>query len=115
MARPIPVGMVSVGGLVVVGVLVGLHTLAAAVGTRLLRVRLTTAWGPVVLALTLLPILLVASTLAVGGGLGIGPDLGSPAVALFVLVAVPLGLGMAIDYLWMPAPEDVELPETLDG
>lgn len=101
------VGLVAALGLLV---LVGLHTLIAAVGTRLLRVRLTSRWAPVVFALLLIPIILVASTLVVTGSLGLGHDLGSRAMALFVLVAVPLGLGLAVDYLWMPAPEDVELP-----
>lgn len=102
--------MVSLAGAVVVAVLVGLHTLVAAVVTRLLRVQLTTRWAPVVFATAIVPVVLVASTLLVTGGLGLGPDLGSPGLALFLLVAVPLGLGLAVDYLWMPAPEDVELP-----
>jgi hypothetical protein len=101
------VGIAAAVGLVV---LVGLHTLVAAVATRLLRVRLASRWAPVVFALALVPLLLVASMLVVTGSLGLGPDLGSPGMALFVLVAVPLGLGLAVDYLWMPAPEDVELP-----
>lgn len=96
-------------------VLVGGHTLLAAVVVRLLRVRLTTRWTPVVFALAIVPVLLVASTLVVTGGLGLGPNLGDPRLALFVTVAVPLGLGLAIDYLWMPAPEDVELPSPRGG
>lgn len=103
------VGVVGALGLVV---LVAGHTLVAAVATRLLRVRLATRWGPVVLALAIIPVVLLASTLLVTGGLGVGPDLGSPGTAVFLLVAVPLGLGLAVDYLWMPAPEDVELPAT---
>lgn len=106
--------MVGLGGVIALAVLVAVHTLIAAVGTRLFRVRLDTNWAPLVVALVLLPLVLVASTIVVGGGLGIGPDLGGPSVALFVLVVVPIGLGLAIDYLWMPAPEDVELPASAE-
>lgn len=104
--------MVGLAGLVGLVVLVAAHTLVAAVTVRLLRVRLTTRWAPVVFALAIVPVVLVASTLVITGGLGLGPDLGSARLALFLLVAAPLGLGMAIDYLWMPPPDEVELPAT---
>ncbi|MDZ7700779.1 MAG: hypothetical protein U5J98_01230 [Halobacteriales archaeon] len=107
--------MVSLGGAVVVGILVAVHTVAAAVATRLLRVRLETAWGPVVFALVLVPLALVASTIVVTGALGLGADLGGPDVAWFLLVVVPLGLGLAIDYLWMPPPDAVGPPAADDG
>ena len=102
--------MVGVVGLVGLVVLVAVHTVVAAVAVRLLRVRLATRWAPVVLALAVVPVLLIASTLVVSGGLGFGPDLGSARLAVFLLVAVPLGLGLAVDYLWMPPPEAVDLP-----
>lgn len=102
--------MVGVGAAAGLVALVGLHTLVAAIATRFFRVRLSTRWAPVVFALAFIPVLLVASTLVVTGGLGLGPDLGSPGLAVFILVIVPLGLGLAVDYLWMPAPADVELP-----
>lgn len=102
--------MVSLAGAALVTVLVAGHTLVAAVVTRLLRVRFSAQWTPIVGAAVVVPTLLVASTLVVTGGLGLGPDLGGTTVVLFVFVAVPLGLGLAIDYLWMPAPTDVDLP-----
>lgn len=92
-------------------VIVAGHTFLAAIAVRLFRERLTTRWTPIVFALAIVPLLLIASTLIVSGWLGLGPDLGTPTAALFVLVGVPLGLGLAVDYLWMPPPEDVELPE----
>jgi hypothetical protein len=106
--------MVTLGSVLLIGILVGLHVLVSAVTVRLLRVRLTTTWGPVTLALGIVPVLLILSTLVVGGVFQIGPDLGGQSVVLFVLVAVPLGLGFAVDYLWMPAPDEVELPDTLE-
>ncbi|MFB6353414.1 MAG: hypothetical protein ABEJ92_04955 [Halobacteriales archaeon] len=101
------VGVLETAGLAVI---VAGHTLVAAVAVRLLRVRLASRWAPVVVALGVVPLLLVGSTLVLSGWLGLGPDLGSPTAALFVLVAVPLALGLAVDYLWMPPPEAVELP-----
>lgn len=106
--------MVGVAAAVGLVLLVGLHTLVAAIVTRLLRVRLATRWTPIVFALTIVPLLLIGSTLVIAGGLGVGPNLGSPGMALFALVVVPLGLGLAIDYLWMPAPDEVELPASLE-
>ena len=104
--------MVSVLGLLGLAVIVAVHTAIAAVATRLLRVRLDSQWGPVVYAVILIPVVLVVSTLVLTGVLGLGPNLGDTGTALFVLVAVPLALGVTIDYVWMPAPEDVELPDT---
>ena len=102
----------SVLGLLELAVIVVVHTAIAAVATRLLRVRLDSQWGPVVYAVVLIPVVLVVSTLLLSGILGLGPNLGDTGTALFVLVAIPLALGVTIDYVWMPAPEDVELPDT---
>ena len=104
--------MVSVLGLVGLAIIVVVHTAIAAVLTRLLRVRLSSRWGPVVYAVLLIPVVLVVSTLVLSGVLGLGSNLGSPGTAMFLLVAVPLALGVTIDYVWMPAPDEVELPDT---
>lgn len=104
--------MVSLLAVLGLAVVVAVHTVAAAVVTRLFRVRLETRWAPVVFTLVAVPILLFASTLVVSGVLGLGPDLGDPVTAVFVMIGAPLALGMAFDYLWMPAPDEVELPDT---
>ena len=104
--------MVSVLGLLGLVVIVAVHTAIAAVTTRLLRVRLSSEWGPIVYAAILIPVVLVLSTLVLSGVLGLGPNLGDARTALFVLVAIPLALGVTIDYVWMPAPDEVELPDT---
>ena len=105
--------MVSVLGLVGLAVIVVVHTAIAAVVTRLLRVRLESRWGPVVYAVLLIPVALVVSTLVLSGVLGLGSNVGDARTALFLLVAVPLALGVTIDYVWMPAPDEVELPDTV--
>jgi hypothetical protein len=106
--------MVSVVGLVALAVVLALHTLGAAVLTRFFRLRLKTRTGWVVYTLLLTPVVLFASTLVFTGLLGIGFDLGSPATALGVMIAMPMALGFTIDVLYVPAPEEYDLPETAD-
>jgi hypothetical protein len=93
-------------------VLVGVNTGIAAVLTRLFRVRLETRWGGALYTLLLTPVVLVVVTLVVGG-LPILPALGSPATVVGVAVLLPLTLGIAFDYFWMPAPDEVDVPDTL--
>ena len=104
--------MASVLALAALAALVAVHTAVAAVLTRLFRVRLSSRWGPVLYAVGLVPVVLVVSTMVLTGVLGLGPDLGDAGTAVFVLVIVPTALGVTIDYVWMPPPETVELPET---
>lgn len=105
--------MVSVINLVLFGaVLVG-HTLVAAVLTRFFRIRMKTQWGYVVYSLVLVPVVLFVSTLVFFGLLpiGAGLDLGTPAL-LGVAIGMPLALGFAIDTLYVPPPEEYEMPDT---
>lgn len=104
--------MVSLLGAVGLLVLVGLNTVIAAVLTRLFRVRLETRWGGVLYTLVLTPVVLLLATLVIGS-LTFMPNLGSTNAVLGVAVFLPLTLGIAFDYVWMPAPEDVEVPDTL--
>jgi hypothetical protein len=87
------------------------HTILAAVLTRFFRLRLDTQAGWVGYSLGLSPILLFVSTLVVTGGLGLGPNLGSPLVVFAVLIGLPVALGMTIDLLYVAQPEDVDLPQ----
>lgn len=97
--------MFDLGGLAVILILNGA---AAALVTRFFRIRLGTRWGPLVYALTLAPLLLVGLTMLVGSALG--PNLGSPATVVGLTVVLPLAAGVAFDYFWMPAPDEVDLP-----
>ncbi|MFC6824153.1 hypothetical protein [Halopelagius fulvigenes] len=105
--------MVSVVNLVLFGaVLVG-HTLLAAVLTRFFRIRLKTQWGYVVYSLLLIPVVLIVSTLVFFGVLPIGAGLNLDVpVLLGASVGMPLALGFAIDTLYVPPPEEYDLPET---
>jgi predicted Na+-dependent transporter len=59
----------------------------------------------------LTPVVLLVGTQFLGQVLG--PDLGEAATVIGLTVLVPLTVGIAFDYFWMPAPEDVEVPDTL--
>lgn len=91
-------------------VLVG-HTLLAAVTTRFFRIRMRTRWGWAIYTALVTPFVLFVSTLIATGPLSIGPSLGDPALALAVMIAVPVALGVTLDLLYVPPPEEYDLPE----
>lgn len=105
--------MATVIELVGLLVILGVNSAAAALLTRFFRVRLDTRWGSAVYSLTLVPVVLVVLTIVLGSVLG--PNLGSPAAVIGVTVLVPLAVGVSFDYFWMPAPEEVTLPEEYRG
>jgi hypothetical protein len=95
-----------------VGVVVAVHALVAAVMTRFFRIRLATDWGAVVYTALFVPVALFVLTQVFTGVLGIGPNLGSAATVLAVLVGVPLAVGVTVDVLYVRPPEEYDLPET---
>ncbi|MFW5950442.1 MAG: hypothetical protein ACOCR6_03815 [archaeon] len=103
--------MVSVADGIGLAVIVLTNTAIAALLTRFFRVRLQTDWAGPLYAFGLGSLSLLVTTLVLAGFLTMGPNLGSPGVVVGVTILTPLALGMAIDYFWMPAPEDVTLPE----
>ncbi len=105
--------MVSLLGAVGLAVVVVVHTFLAAVATRYVRLRLQTTWGRALYAGLLVPVLLVVSTLVLTGALGLGGALDRQTAVLVVLV-IPLTLGFSLDLFWMPAPDEVELPDTTE-
>lgn len=94
-------------------VIVVVNTAAAAVLTRIFRGRLHTRWGSLVYALTFTPIALFVLVVVLQWVLPV-PVIGRGTL-LGVTVLVPLVVGAAFDYFWMPAPEDVDLPETYEA
>jgi hypothetical protein len=103
--------MASLSAVVGFLILFSVHTLIAAVVTRFFRIRMKTTWGSAVYALIFVPMLLLATTLILSGPLSIGSAAFDRTTALVLVVAMPLTLGFAIDLLWMPDPETVELPD----
>jgi hypothetical protein len=102
------VGVVGILGLLVI---LFVNTAVTALVTRFFRVRLNTRWGSAVYVVLLIPLLLLALTMVLSGVFGLGPNLGSPAAVVGVTIIVPMALGVTFDYVWMPSPEDVDLPE----
>jgi hypothetical protein len=87
------------------------NTLIAAVMTRFFRLQLETGWGTIVYTALFVPVALVVTTM-IAFSLGVGVDLGSAAAVLGLMVGLPMGLGVTIDVLYVPAPDEYELPET---
>lgn len=108
--------MVSASALAdAVGLLVILvvNTAVAAILTRLFRDRMHTRWGSMVYALTVTPIALLVLVVVLGGVLPV-PVVGR-ATLVGVTILLPLAVGITFDYFWMPAPEDVDLPEKYEA
>jgi len=90
------------------------HSAVAALMTRFFRVRLSTRWGGFLYAAILCPLALVLSTLVLSGILALGPNLGSAGIVVMLVILLPAITGITFDYFWMPAPDEVDLPERWD-
>jgi hypothetical protein len=101
--------MVSIVDVVGLLVILGVNTGTAALLTRFFRVRLHTRLGGALYAVLLGALALTVLTIVLGG-VGLGPNLGNPATVIGLTVVLPLATGIAFDYFWMPAPDDVDLP-----
>lgn len=99
--------MVSLGTVVGLVVIIGVHTVIASILVRFFRLRLDTRGGMVVFSVLLVPVVLAASLL-VFGQLPIFGGIDRQTVML-VAILMPLLLGFAIDLFWMPSPEEVEI------
>lgn len=88
------------------------HTVLSAIGTRFFRVRMNTSWGAAIYAATVIPAVLLVSMIFFSGVLGLGGFVGGLDTTLLLVVILPLSLGVAIDLFWVPAPDEVEVPDT---
>ncbi|QGA81690.1 hypothetical protein [Halomicrobium sp. LC1Hm] len=105
--------MVAVIDLVGLLVIVLVNSAVTALMTRFFRVRLDTRWGSVIYSLLLCPVVLFVLLLVLSGVFKLGGNLGSRALVVLATIFFPLALGLTFDYVWMPAPDEVELPETM--
>ncbi|ESP88183.1 hypothetical protein [Candidatus Halobonum tyrrellensis] len=85
------------------------HTLVAAVLARFFRIRLNTQWGWVVYSLALIPVVLTATTILAGAV--IPPLFDGAPLLLATFVGLPMALGFTVDLLYVPAPDEYDLPE----
>ena len=106
--------MVSVADIVGLLVILGINSSAAALMTRFFRVRLHTWWGSILYSLLLCPVVMVVFLLVLSGVFRLGANLGSQTAVILVTVIIPLAIGITFDYFWMPAPDEVELPASMD-
>lgn len=104
--------MASALSIAVLLAIVAVHALLSAVLTRYFRIALDTAWGVALFVGAGIPLVLLATTLILSGVLGLGPSLGSPLLVLIVLIAAPMALGVLVDLLYVPPPEEYDLPDT---
>ncbi|PSP95974.1 hypothetical protein BRC91_00245 [Halobacteriales archaeon QS_4_62_28] len=104
------VGVVDLIGLLVI---VLVNSAVTALMTRFFRVRLNTRWGSLLYSLLLCPVVLVVLLLVLSGVFKLGGNVGSRSTVLLVTLFVPLALGITFDYVWMPAPDEIELPEAM--
>ena len=102
--------MASLLALALTAVVLAGHTLLAAVLARFFRIRLKTQWGWVLYTLVVTPVVLTVTTML--AGIVIPPLFDSVALLLAVFVGLPLSLGFTIDLLYVPPPEEYDLPDT---
>jgi hypothetical protein len=100
------VSAVAIAGLVVI---VLVNSTVTALMTRFFRVRLNTGWGGLVYSLLFCPLALLVLGVILSVPIGSFIDLGTTTF-MGLVVVLPLALGMTFDYVWMPSPDDVELP-----
>lgn len=93
------------------GVIVAVNTAVSVVLTRFFRLRLDTDWAAAIYTILFVPVALVVTTILLSGLLALGGAVDRE-VALLISIVLPLSTGIAIDLFWMPAPEEIELPET---
>lgn len=99
--------MLSLGTLIGLAIVVGVHTVIASILIRFFRLRLDTRGGMIAFSLFLVPVVLAVSLLFFGQ-LPVFGTVDRQTVML-VTILMPLLLGFAIDLFWMPTPEEVDL------
>lgn len=93
-------------------IIVVVNTAVAVVLTRFFRLRLETWWGAGVYYVLFVPLGLLVAAVVLSGIVGLGGSAGGREVALVLSIALPMSVALAIDLFWMPAPEEIELPES---
>ncbi len=87
------------------------NTVVASVAIRFFRLRLSTDWGAVVYTAIVVPLLFAFTTILLSGFIGFGGSGLDRGTALILVWVVPFTLAVTLDVFWLPAPEEVELPE----
>lgn len=102
-------GLLTAAGVVV---LVTVNLAISVVMTRFFRLRLDTLWALAVYVAVLGPVVLSVTTVVLSGVFGLGGPIGGLEAVVSLAILLPLAVGVAVDVFWMPAPEEVDLPES---
>jgi hypothetical protein len=103
--------MVSAATVVGFLLIMVVNTLVAAVTIRFFRLRLTTRWGALLYTIIFIPLLYLVTTLLLSGFIGFGGSGADRGTALILVWVIPFTLALSLDIFWLPAPEEIDLPE----
>ena len=103
--------MVSAATVVGFLLIMVVNTLVAAVTIRFFRLRLTTRWGAVLYTVIFIPVIYLVTTLLLSGFVGFGGSGADRGTALILVWVIPFTLAVSLDIFWLPAPEEIDLPE----
>jgi hypothetical protein len=103
--------MVSAATVVGFLLIMVVNTLVAAVTIRFFRLRLTTRWGAVLYTVIFIPVIYLVTTLLLSGFIGFGGSGADRGTALILVWVIPFTLALSLDIFWLPAPEEIDLPE----
>ncbi|PSQ47909.1 hypothetical protein BRD15_06285 [Halobacteriales archaeon SW_6_65_15] len=103
--------MVSAATVVGFLLIMVVNTLVAAVTIRFFRLRLTTRWGAVLYTVIFIPVIYLVTTILLSGFIGFGGSGADRGTALILVWVIPFTLAVSLDIFWLPAPEEIDLPE----
>jgi hypothetical protein len=92
--------------------IIAVNTLVAAVTIRFFRLRLSTQWGAVLYTAIFVPVIYLVTTILLSGFIGFGGSgVADRGTALILVWVIPFTLAVSLDIFWLPAPEEIDLPE----
>ena len=92
--------------------IIAVNTVVAAVAIRFFRLRLATRWGAAVYTAVFVPLVYLVTTILLSGFVGFGGEgIADRGTALVLVWVLPFTLALSLELFWMPAPEDVDLPD----
>jgi hypothetical protein len=92
--------------------IIAVNTLVAAVTIRFFRLRLSTQWGAVLYTAIFVPVIYLVTTILLSGFVGFGGSgVADRGTALILVWVIPFTLAVSLDLFWLPAPEEIDLPE----
>ena len=88
------------------------NTVIAAVAIRFFRLRLSTQWGAVLYTAVFIPLIYIVTTILLSGFVGFGGSgVQDRGTALILVWVIPFTLAVSLDIFWMPAPDEIDLPD----